>query len=72
VIAGFIVDFYCHAAALVVELDGPIHAEQAGHDAERDAILHSLGLRVLRVPNDEIVRNLADVLERIRAAAGVS
>lgn len=37
VIAGFIVDFYCHNAALVVEVDGGIHDQQQEYDAERDA-----------------------------------
>src|SRR5438270_611728 len=36
VIDGFIVDFYCHAAAVVVEADGPVHEQQAEYDAERD------------------------------------
>src|SRR4051794_32071831 len=39
VIDGFIVDFYCHAAALVVEIDGEIHEQQAAADAERDQVL---------------------------------
>jgi very-short-patch-repair endonuclease len=72
VIAGFIVDFYCHAAALLVEVDGPVHVEQAGHDDEREAILESLGLMVLRITDQEIFRDLVGVLERIRMAAGVA
>ena len=33
VIAGFIVDFYCHAARLIIEIDGPVNEEQRYHDA---------------------------------------
>ena len=42
VIAGFIVDFYCAAAHLVVELDGPIHAAQVDYDMARDQVLAAL------------------------------
>ncbi len=34
VIDGFIVDFYCHATGLVVEVDGAIHDQQASYDQE--------------------------------------
>ncbi len=49
VIDGFIVDFYCHAASLIVEVDGGIHETQKAQDAERDAHLISRGFRILRV-----------------------
>ena len=54
IIDGFIVDFYCHAAGLVVEVDGPIHdrTEQAEYDAERDRTLETRGLRLLRIRNE--------------------
>lgn len=68
IIAGFIVDFYCHAADLVVEVDGPVHRSQNEYDAERSRVLAEHGLRVLRVRNDEVVDNLDDVLTRIREA----
>ncbi len=67
IIDGFIVDFYCHAAGLVIELDGSIHRQQADYDAERDKILTAHGLRVMRFKNDEILRNLKNVLARIQA-----
>ena len=68
VIAGYIADFYCHAAALVVETDGPVHDQQRGYDEERDELLARRGLLVLRVRNEEIERDLAGVLARIREA----
>jgi very-short-patch-repair endonuclease len=66
IIDGFIVDFYCHVASLVVEVDGPVHNEQADQDAERDRILAARGLHILRVRNEEVMQNLEDVLTRIR------
>ena len=67
VIDGFIVDFYCHAAAVVVEVDGPVHEDRADYDAERDRILTARGLRVVRFTNEQVDRSLADVLRRIEA-----
>ncbi len=69
VIDGFIVDFYCHAASLVVEVDGEVHAAQADYDLERDRILAQRGLRVFRVSNADVQRDLPGVLARIAAAA---
>jgi len=63
VISGFIVDFYCHAARLVVEVDGTQHRQEQGlaYDAERDAVLKANGLTVLRFDNHEIDMNFSGV-----------
>jgi len=66
VIDGYIVYFYCHAKALIVELDGDIHDEQKDHDSERDEHLIVRGLRVLRFTNNEIKVNLETVLQKLR------
>ena len=66
VIQGFIVDFYCHKAALVVEVDGDIHDLQQEEDAGREKALNELGLRIVRVGNDEVVRELSTVVRKIR------
>ena len=68
IIDGFIVDFYCHAVGLVVEVDGEVHQQQAKYDAERDGHLSARGLRVLRVRNQEVREDLPGVLARITAA----
>ena len=68
VIDGFIVDFYCHAAGLVVEIDGEIHQQQVEYDVARDTIVSARGLRILRIRNNEIWNNLSGVLERIAQA----
>ena len=62
VIAGFIVDFYCHKAALVVEVDGDIHDLQKDEDERRERVLTKMGLRVIRFGNDEVVRELSPTL----------
>jgi len=51
VIQGFIVDFYCHKSALVIEVDGDIHDLQHEEDARREKALRELGLRVVRFGN---------------------
>jgi very-short-patch-repair endonuclease len=68
VIDGFIVDFYCHAARLVIELDGPAHARRREEDAHREHVLQGRGIHVLRTTNDELHTNLDAVLRRILAA----
>jgi very-short-patch-repair endonuclease len=68
VIDGFIVDFYCSAASLVIEVDGSVHAQQAEYDAERDVVIRARQLRILRFTNDDVRYNIAGVLFRIRAA----
>ena len=69
VIDGFIVDFYCHAAGLVAELDGGVHLSMGEYDAERAGILERRRLRVLRYSNDQVFRCLDRVLAEIRDVA---
>ena len=69
VIDGSIVDFYCHRAGLVVEADGKVHEGRTAYDRERDRILAAHGLRVLRIRNEEIRKDLPAVLARIAASA---
>ena len=66
----YIVDFYCAKAGLVVELDGSQHYDEAGlaYDRARTAYLKGLGLKVLRVPNNEIWKNQRGVCEAIDEA----
>jgi very-short-patch-repair endonuclease len=65
VIQGFIVDFYCHQAGLVIEVDGDIHDLQKEEDERREKVLSALGLRIVRFGNDEVVRNLSAVVGKI-------
>jgi very-short-patch-repair endonuclease len=68
IVNGFIADFYCHPASLVVEVDGEVHGQQIEYDAERDRAFWELGLCVLHVTNREVQVSLEGVLERIRQA----
>ena len=69
-IDSFIADFYCHAAKLVIEIDGSQHYEPQGmaYDEERTAILQKYGLEVLRFSNRDIDMNFAGVCDAIDAA----
>ena len=60
----FIADFYCAEKRLVIELDGGIHEQQKEYDTIRDEILSNLGLRVLRIKNEE-VNNTRKVIDKI-------
>jgi very-short-patch-repair endonuclease len=59
VIQGFIVNFYCHKAGLVIEVDGDVHDLQKEEDERWEKALSVLGLRVVRFQNDEVVRDAA-------------
>lgn len=61
----FIVDFYCPAASLVIEVDGDIHQHQQDYDALRTTFLEALGLCVLRFQNADVFENPTGVIERI-------
>jgi very-short-patch-repair endonuclease len=65
VIGDYIVDFYCEAARLAIELDAPSDALSSRADAERDAFLRRNGMRVLRVPNDAVAKDLPAIAEWI-------
>ena len=66
VIQGFIVDFYCHKAGLVIEVDGDIHDLQKEEDERREKVLSEMGLRIVRFGNDEVGRSLSAVVGRIK------
>ena len=61
----FIVDFYCPAAKLVIEIDGPVHAEQEEYDQEREAYLEAMGFETIRFGNLDVAENIEMVLAGI-------
>ena len=67
----YIVDFYCHDARLVIELDGSQHCDDdltVAYDERRTKYIISLGLEVLRIPNIDINKSFENVcleIERI-------
>ena len=66
-IAGYVVDFVCHDAKLIIELDGATHSTDAelAYDAKRSAVLEGVGYSVLRFRNADVYDNLDGVAETI-------
>ena len=71
-LAPYIVDFYCHQARLVVEIDGSPHRQQQGYDRLRDAYLARFGIRMLRLADHSVRDDLPSVIHAIRDACGTS
>jgi len=67
IIEDFIVDFYCPMAKLVIEIDGgqDYSGKEQRNDEVRDKRLSSLGLKVLRFSNLEVLQNIDGVLEQV-------
>ena len=67
VIDNYIVDFYCHEARLIIELDGSQHYEEKRllNDKIRTEKIESRELTVLRIPNNEVNKNFNGVCEYI-------
>ena len=78
VFGNYIVDFYCAAASLVIEVDGSQHYEDKGKksDLKRDSYLQHLGLKVVRYSNYDINRNFdgvcSDILKQISTSSTAS
>ncbi len=70
-LGNFTVDFVCLSAKLIVELDGETHdfASRQLADSKRDTFLKSAGFAVLRFTNDDVMSNLAGVVEVVRQTA---
>ncbi|PNY80725.1 endonuclease domain-containing protein [Deinococcus koreensis] len=66
-VGGYIVDFVCFEAQLIIELDGSQHAEESGraYDAVRTEFLQAGGFKVLRFWNNETRTNLEGVVQAI-------
>jgi very-short-patch-repair endonuclease len=63
----FIVDFYCHEAKLVIEVDGSVHdqEEQKEYDVGRSYEMQKWGIKVLRFTNEQVERDTDKVLTEI-------
>ena len=66
-IGRYIVDFYCAELKLVIEIDGDSHFsdEEKEKDTIRDAFMETLGIKVLRFTNEEVMKQTESVLERL-------
>ena len=67
ILGRYIADFYCPQAKLVIELDGSQHYEdnEIEKDSERTKYLEQYGLKVIRIPNNEVKQNFQSVCEYI-------
>ena len=67
ILGRFVVDFYCAEAKLAIELDGSQHYEPENieRDKERTDFLSGYGIRVIRIPNNEVNRNFRGVCQYI-------
>ena len=65
-IGPYIADFVCMEAKLIVELDGSQHAESP-RDKARDSNLEERGFRILRLWNDDVIRDLESACATISA-----
>jgi very-short-patch-repair endonuclease len=63
----YIADFYCHEKKLMIEIDGKFYAHQKGYDDYRTFLINQLGMRVLRLQNEELdnINNVIAKLKRI-------
>ena len=71
-IGNYVVDFYCFEVRMAVELDGGAHAQpsQAKKDRAKDAYLTRLGVRVLRLPNGQVMEEDPEgFVKKIRESA---
>ena len=65
----YVLDFYCPARKLVVELDGSAHDNQREHDQTRTERLAEHGYQVIRFRNEDVLHDLDAVVKRIEEAA---
>jgi very-short-patch-repair endonuclease len=70
-IGPYVVDFYCHSAGLVVEVDGMSHDDKISQDAEKTNYIERQGLRILRVTNEDVMHDLDAVAREIARLGGV-
>ena len=66
----YVIDFYCPALKLAVEIDGDSHFQEGAEDDDRrrEDFIKSFGIHFLRFTNEEVYRNLPGVLEAITQA----
>jgi very-short-patch-repair endonuclease len=74
IIGGYIVDFYCPRAKLIVEIDGSQHYSEGAHkkDQIRDEYMVKNGLHVLRFTDTDVLTNIDGVLENLFQYLGLN
>ncbi|TVR78699.1 MAG: HsdR family type I site-specific deoxyribonuclease [Saprospirales bacterium] len=65
IIGNYIVDFYSSNCNVVIEIDGSSHDHKVDYDAERDAYLESLGLSVIHIPVQDVMKRMDEVINML-------
>jgi very-short-patch-repair endonuclease len=63
IIGNYIVDFYCASEDLVIEVDGSSHDNKEEYDAQRDAFLEGLNLKVIHITDRDVKTKLDEVMQ---------
>lgn len=65
----YVADFYCHAAKLIIEVDGDVHQDSdvARKDFEKQQALENEGISVIRFTNEQVEKHLEEVIEQIES-----
>ncbi len=71
-IEGYVVDFYCPAKRLAIEIDGDQHKKNKKYDEYRTGYLNAFNIKVIRFWNQEIVNDVEEVVEKIRKTVSPS
>ena len=61
----FIIDFYCPEAGIGIEVDGSVHHFQKNQDQNRQQVIESMGINVLRFTNDDVENSIEEVINAI-------
>jgi very-short-patch-repair endonuclease len=67
IIDGFIADFYCDKIKLVFEIDGGIHETQRDYDKERERVIRTHDIRIIRFSNNEVLYTVAAVIQKLES-----
>ncbi len=62
----FVADFYCHAARLIIEVDGTVHSKKTEYDSLRTMLLNQKKVNLIRFTNDTIIKDIDAVLQAIK------
>jgi very-short-patch-repair endonuclease len=64
-VGNWVVDFYCPAVRLALEIDGKLHLKKKIADEYRDKYLSEMGIKVMRIRNEEVMNEIEVVLNKI-------
>ena len=65
IIGNYIADFFARSISLVVEIDGGSHNERLDYDKQRDLYMQSLGLKIFRTTDYDVMNNLDNVMKEL-------